>query len=111
VNMKTIAVLLGLLLSLINFAIFIALSAWALRRKTTTAFAITGAGFIVRLTLVVAVYVYFVSSSTWGPLIYWITAGFVPSVTVLLAIEIIVLMRMEKRLATRTTSETKAKTV
>ena len=105
-NIKTIAVLLGLLLSLVNFAVFIAMSAWAIRRKTTTAFAITGAGFIVRLTLVVAVYVYFVSSPTWEPLIYWITAGFIPSVTILLAIEIIVLMRMEKGLATLKASKT-----
>ena len=108
-NIKFYAVLLGLLLSLANFAVFIAMSAWGMRRKTTTAFAIMAAGFIVRLTLVVAVYVYFVMSPTWEPLIYWITAGFIPSVTVLLAIEIAVLIRMEKGLSKHTTNKTETR--
>ncbi len=96
---KYAAVLLGLLLSVVNFVIFIAMSAWALRRKTTTASAILAAGFIIRLTAVVAVYIYFVRSAVWGPLIYWITAGFIPSVAIFLAIEITLLVKMEKRLS------------
>ncbi len=103
------AVLLGLLLGFVNFAIFVAMSAWAIRRKTTTAFATMAAGFVVRLTLVVAVYLYFVTSQTWEPLIYWVTAGFVPTVTVLLIIEIIVLIRMEKGLSKRTADTTETR--
>jgi hypothetical protein len=95
------AVLLGLLLSVINFAIFIAMSAWALRRKTTTASAILAAGFIIRLTVVLGVYVYLVQSPVWEPLIYWITAGFIPSLTVLMGVEITVILRMEKRMKRR----------
>jgi hypothetical protein len=92
------AVLLGLLLSVVNFAVFIAMSAWALRRETTTASAILAAGFIVRLTVVFGAYIYFVGSPVWEPLIYWITAGFIPSQVIFLAIEIAFVMRTEKRL-------------
>jgi hypothetical protein len=102
-----VAVLLGLLLSVVNFAIFIAMSAWAMRRETTTASAILAAGFIVRLTVVFGVYIYFVQSPVWGPLIYWVTAGFIPSLTVLLAVEVFVIVRMEKVLSKRQAKETK----
>lgn len=101
------AALFGLLLSFVNFAIFIAMSAWALRRKTTTASAILVSGFIVRLTVVFGVYIYFVESPVWEPLIYWITAGFIPSLTVLLAVEIYLLIRMEKGLSRRGIKEKK----
>lgn len=101
------AVLSGLLLSVVNFAIFIAMSAWALRRKTTTASAILAAGFIVRLTVVFAAYIYFVQSEFWEPLIYWITAGFIPSLTVFLAIEIFLIIRMEKGLRNKQIDDNK----
>jgi hypothetical protein len=101
------AVLLGLLLSVVNFAVFIAMSAWALRRKTTTASAILAAGFIVRLTVVLVVYIYFVQSATWEPLIYWITAGFIPSLTVFLGLEIFLIIRMEKGLQKKQIEEDK----
>lgn len=101
------AVLLGLLLSVVNFAVFIAMSAWALRRKTTTASAILAAGFIVRLTVVLVAYIYFVQSAIWGPLIYWITAGFIPSVTALLVVEIFLIIRMEKGLKNKLIEEDK----
>ena len=99
---QTAAVLIGLLLNVVNFAIFIAMSTWALRRRTTTASAIMVAGIIVRLTVVFVVYVLLALSSTWGSLILWVTAGFIPSLTVLMAVEIALLMRMEKKLLVKT---------
>lgn len=93
------AVFLGLSLSLVNFVIFVVLSAIALRQKeTTTASGLMGAGVIARLTIVTAVYVFLVSSRFWEPRIYYVTAGFIPSMIVFLVIEIFLVVRMGDRI-------------
>lgn len=91
---ETGAVFLGLALSLVNFLVFIVLSAFALRKDTVTASAVMVGGMIARLGIVTAVYLALVNSKFWEPRIYYVTAGFIPSVAVLLIIETALIIRM-----------------
>ena len=95
---ETGAIFFGLTLSLVNFAIFVVTSLLALRQKETTkASGLMAGGLIARLTIVMAVYVFLVSSRLWEPRIYYVTAGFIPSMVVLLIIEIFLIVRMGDR--------------
>jgi hypothetical protein len=94
---ETGAVFLGLFLSLINFAVFAVMSAFALRQDTVTASAVMIGGLIARLGIVMAVYLYLVNSVFWEPRIYYVTAGFIPSLTILLVVEVILIIRLGDR--------------
>lgn len=85
----------GVALSVANSLVFLSLAAIALKKKTTTAAAMTVASFLARLTVLFFLFLYVVNHPVWSAYTYPLVGGFIVSHLVLLVLEIWILLRLE----------------
>ncbi len=90
-----IAVLLGVIISIVNSLGFIFLSFLAMKNRITRAAAIIVASFIFRVTVVLILFLYLVNSTTWANVIYPLVVGFIIAQLLTMVVEVIVLNKLE----------------